>query len=122
VCSSDLNSYFIVIVSSFFILGVGYLISPLIINMLGGAEFKESISVLRVLLFSVPLFFLNNLFYHTLLARDKETIPLIGVGFSLIISIILNLIFIPRYSFLGTSLSVIAAQAFLAIFYIFNLN
>jgi len=116
------NSYIISLACSLVILMAGYLAAPMIINILGGSEFRESLTALRVLLFSVPLFFLNNLFYHTFLSRNKETIPLVGVGFSLLISIILNLIFIPKYSFLGTSLSVIAAQAFLAIFYIFNLN
>jgi O-antigen/teichoic acid export membrane protein len=116
------NSYIICLVCSLVILVIGYLAAPVIINILGGSEFKESSSVLRILLFSIPFFFLNNLFYHTMLAKNKENIPLIGVGFSLVISIIINLIFIPRYSFLGACLSVIAAQSFLAIFYIFNLN
>lgn len=114
------NSFLISLSVSILILATGYFVAPFIINILGGYEFRESTTALRVLLFSIPLFYLNNLFYHSFLALRKELTPLVGVGFSLLISLILNFVFIPEYSFLGACLAVIAAQGFLTIYYIFN--
>lgn len=109
----------VAIISSFLIILFGYIFSPYIIKLIAGEKFLYSSYSLRVLLFSIPLFFVNNIFYHVFLLRDKMwvlTKVLIG---SLIFNILTNLVIIPRYSYMGTSYTTVITEFFTFVFYIY---
>lgn len=111
------KSAFLAVLSAFFIIISGYFLAPLIIGILGGAEFKESITALRILLFGLPLFFLNNLFYHTFLVKEKVRLILLAIFSSLLLNLVLNLIFIPMWGYRAAAFNTIITEGCLLSFY-----
>lgn len=82
------------------VLGTLLVLSPFIISLIAqGEAFSPSITVLRILSFFVPLFFLTApLMWVLVIINKQRTLAAIyGLGFAL--NLTLNLIFIPRYSF-----------------------
>jgi O-antigen/teichoic acid export membrane protein len=107
------------IIGSSIIIVVGYIFAPLLITIIAGEEFLVSAESLRILLFSIPVFFINNIFYHVILLRDKMW-TLVGVLIgSLLFNIVINLIVIPKYSFIGTSYTTVITELFTFIFYFY---
>ena len=102
------------------IIVIGYIFAPLVIQILGGREFGGSVIALRILLFSIPLFFVNNLFYHTFLAKNETRRPLLAISSSLIFNLILNLIFIPKWGYIAAAFNTLIAEEFLLVFYLFS--
>lgn len=98
---------------------IGYIFAPLVIQILGGREFGGSVIALRILLFSLPLFFVNNLFYHTFLAKNETRRPLLAISSSLIFNLILNLIFIPKWGYIAAALNTLITEGYLLSFYYF---
>lgn len=109
----------IALFSSGVIIIFGFIFAPFVIQVLGGEKFSASIRVLRILLFSLPLCYLNNLFYHTFLLKEKIKFPLIAIGTSAIVNLVLNLIFIPRFGYIAATFNFLITQAYLLIFYLF---
>ena len=66
-------------------------------------DFAPSVLALRILSFSLPLFFLSALFMWVLITLGKQKLLAIFYGFSMILNICLNLIFIPRYGYLAAA-------------------
>ncbi|MGB9680870.1 MAG: oligosaccharide flippase family protein, partial [Minisyncoccia bacterium] len=101
------------------IIVIGYIFAPLVIQILGGREFGGSVIALRILLFSLPLFFANNLFYHTFLAKNETRGPLLAISSSLIFNLILNLIFIPKWGYIAAAFNTIITEGYLFSLYFF---
>jgi len=79
--------------------GVGYFLAPWLIRLVAGAEFTLSVGVLRILMIQVALFFVTSLLMWSVLALEKQkSLPWI-YGAALILNLVLNVTFIPRYSF-----------------------
>jgi len=112
------NSFRVGVLGGLGMLIIGWLLAPLIIRILGGEEFRESVLVLKILLFSIPLFLTNNLFYHSFLVRKKPQKILKVLSFSLVLNIILNYTLIPIYGYFAVALIVVFTQLFLFILYL----
>jgi len=107
------------IIGSSIIIVFGYVLSPFLIEIIAGKEFLVSAESLRILLFSIPVFFINNIFYHVILLRDKMW-TLVGVLIgSLLFNVVINLIVIPKYSFIGTSYTTVITELFTFLFYFY---
>ncbi len=82
---------------------VGYALAPWMIRVVAGPEFFESVRALRLLLLGLPIFYLSALFLWLLITLGKQKqLPFI-YAFGAGVNVILNLIFIPRYSFYGSA-------------------
>jgi len=99
---------------------LAFVFAPLLIKILGGQDFASSVMPLRILLCSLPLFFVNNLFYHSFLLEEKTKLILKAIGTSLIFNIIINLIFIPKYGYIAASVSTVITEVYLSIIYFIN--
>lgn len=81
----------------------GYFLAPVAINILGGAEFNASITVLRILLFGLILYFMTQpLSWMLVTLGNQKILPGIYL-ISASINVLLNFFFIPKYSFLASS-------------------
>lgn len=91
------------IISSLPIAVGGFVLSKNIALLLGGEEFIMADLPIKILMPALFFVFLGNLLGNAVIALDKQKkmvhIYLIGV----LISVFLNLIFIPKYSYLATS-------------------
>lgn len=101
------KNYFLL--SSGFLFGIGlvaclffFLLAPYLIN-LTSSSFNESILSLRILSLSLPIFYLTSLFMWFLITFEKQKLLAPIYGATMIINIILNIIFIPRFSYLASS-------------------
>lgn len=85
-----------------FVLG-GIIVSPQIIQLLGGGQYQESIPVLKILMAAVGFIFLGTLFSYGLIALEKQKILLKISAVGMVLNLVLNLVFIPKYSFLAAA-------------------
>lgn len=83
-------------------IGGFFLAEPLVL-LIGGQEFLAAAAPLRILIFSLAAIFFGNFFNAILIAGNLQK-RLLAVLFGIaLINIIANIIFIPRYSFIGAS-------------------
>ena len=100
---------------SVFGLIAGQVLAPWLIRTLAGAEFTNSIPALRILFWTLPVFFITSLLMHTLLALEKQRVLPWVYGAALILNFVLNLIFIPRHSFLAAAVITGVTEAFILV-------
>ena len=81
-----------------------YVFAPAVISLLGGFGFQDSILILRLLGLGLPIFFVSSATQWFILAiRRERTLPIIyAIGAT--ITVLSNLILIPRYSYLSPAI------------------
>jgi len=89
-----------------------------IINLIYGPDFILSVLVLQILIPGVGFFYLSSIFSQILVVINEQRKTVIVAFLGAVISIILNLILIPKFSFYGVALSVfiVAVLIFLLLF------
>lgn len=90
---------------------VGLLILSLpIVVLIGGKDFKESSSVLQILAFAIGMIFFGTLFGNAIIALSKQRVGAwIYLG-GMILNVGTNLIFIPKYSYLGAAMTTVFTE------------
>jgi O-antigen/teichoic acid export membrane protein len=89
----------------------GYLASDVFIPLLFGPQYLKSVSAAQILLPSCAFMFLSNFGETTLACIDRwKTIVLVSTG-SVLLNLVLNLLWIPRYGFLGASWATLWTEA-----------
>lgn len=88
-----------------------YYLSPLIISLLAGTAFGESIKILRILLVAMVFAYIGHLVGFTLIAKGKQKLILLIGIISLIVNIGGNLIFIPKFGIVGAAWVTVATEA-----------
>lgn len=83
-----------------FISIVSWFFAPLIGIISKG--FIPSIASFRILLFSLPIFFGTSILQWILLAKRKQKLLAYFYTFVAMLNILLNILFIPQYSYLGS--------------------
>lgn len=104
-----------------------------IINFIGGSKGLEfttastisiwgqnitSVTCLRILIFSVGVNFITNLYNYFIVSLGKQkwmVLPTIGFA---ILNVMLNLVLIPKYSYLGAAFATLTTELVVAIVYI----
>jgi O-antigen/teichoic acid export membrane protein len=95
---------YLMIISLPIIAGVIVLAEPVIINVYT-EEFARSISPLKILIVGLFFAFLNFPVGYLLNAANKQTTNTVNMGVTVVISVVLNIILIPRYSYMGAAVS-----------------
>lgn len=98
------------------ILIFGFFLSPLIISVLAGPVFAPSIVALRILLMATAVSYLNHLTGYLMVAlgEQRKLLTYSLIAFSLNLG--LNIIFIPRFSFLAAAWVTVLTELSLFIF------
>lgn len=94
-----------------FILIIGYIFSDKIILLVYGNGFTNAVIVLQILIFVIPLIFINTLLGNLLGASNKQRFLTIVTGLNLILNIILNIILIPKYGYIGASITYVLTES-----------
>jgi len=94
--------------------GIFSLAEPLILKLYGTA-YGSSVMSLQVAIFAVVFIFLNYPVGSLLNAGDRQMTNTMIMGVSMILNIILNIILIPRFSYLGAAISTVISHSFLFI-------
>jgi len=88
----------------------GYIFADKIILIIYGTIFTAAIFVLQALIFVVPLIFMTYLFGNVFGAINKQRIVTIVVCVSTLLNVGLNLILIPKFSYIGASIATVATE------------
>jgi O-antigen/teichoic acid export membrane protein len=91
------------------VVGVLILAMP-IVKLIGGNNFIESAPVLRILSFAVGLIFLGSLFGNSIIALNRQKVGAWIYFGGMIFNIVTNLIFIPKYRYLGAAGTTVATE------------
>lgn len=96
------RSYFLTyLVFSFIVVAVFWFSSPLFSFV--KPEFSQAIVPFRILLLALPFFFLTSFLQWVLITAQKLKFLMLIYFFSMCANIILNFIFIPRYSYIAAA-------------------
>lgn len=85
-----------------------------IINLIGGGQFAQSASVLRILVFALSSIFFGVFFNNILIAGNLQKKLLWVWSSGAIINVVLNLIFIPKYSYFASAYISFITEFFVA--------
>jgi O-antigen/teichoic acid export membrane protein len=80
-----------------------YLLSPILINLIGGPEFIGSDVSLKILSLSFPAYFISAVLMWTFVTMKKYKTMLLIYAIGLAVNLVLNLIFIPKYSYIASA-------------------
>jgi len=96
-----------------------YSLAPYLIQIIAGSEFSDSAIALKILVLSLFATYLISIFSNSLVAAKKQSY-LIYVWLCMsIVNIILNLIFIPKFSYKGAaSITVVTEMLTLGMLYV----
>lgn len=101
---------------------VGNIFAEFAINFLGGSEFKESITVLRILVGGLILFYVSQPIGWLLVTINKQKILPFIYFLSAVINLGLNYYFIPKYSFYASSVITLISELFILIILVLVAN
>jgi len=91
------------------VIGIFFLSSP-IVRLIGGENFNESVFILQILSFAIGLIFLGTLFGNSIIALNKQKTGAWIYFSGMLFNIITNLIFIPKYSYLGAAITTVFTE------------
>ena len=86
-----------------------------ITNVILGEEFIQSALVLQYLIFAVFIIFYGTIFGNFIIAADLQKKLFWVYLTSVFVNVVGNIILIPRYSYLGSSISTIFTEAFVCL-------
>lgn len=87
-----------------------FFFAPSIINFVSGSEFAPSVRVLQILSLAVGITFISALPAHLVVALDQQKKMIWGYLAGAIFSVVVNLILIPRYSYIGAAITTILVE------------
>jgi len=90
-----------------------------IITSFYGQQYQPSIIALQILAWDVFLIFSYSPLGCLLISINQEKKLNISMGITAILNVVLNLILIPRFSYIGSAIATIAAESVLFILYLY---
>lgn len=94
----------------------GFLLSYSIINVIGGKEFLASGAPMQALFLAVGLIFFGNLFGRAIIALDLQKQAMWVYLFGVLMNVVLNFMFIPKYSYIGAAWTTVATELMITVF------
>jgi len=86
-------------------------LAPLLIDILGGAEFlPDSASALRVLIWFLPLSYVNGVTQYVLIAVDRQRSITGAFAAAVVFNLGANLLLVPRYGIYGAAAVTVATE------------
>lgn len=111
------EKYFKLMLVISFPLGIGItLLAQNIVIMIFGNQYENSIIALQILIWSGIITLLYTTFAQLFLAIGKQSILTKITGICMIENVILNLIFIPKFSYVGASFVTVVTEFTLLVF------
>lgn len=91
-----------------------FFLAPDIINIVSGGGFPESVHVLRILIFALGFIFFGHFFTMLLVVGNAQKKLMQMLLIAAAFNIVLNMIFITRYSYIGAAYASLATETFVA--------
>jgi O-antigen/teichoic acid export membrane protein len=114
----------IVVIYIGLVFGIGiFIFSKPIISLLYGAQYQNSIIIMQVLAVVILLRFLGAGYALFITVAEGQKYRAIGVGLSVVVSITLNIILIPKYGAIGAAIASLITHVVLnSIYFYFSVK
>lgn len=89
---------------------ITYHLSPVIIHLLAGNGFGRSVNSLQILSLGFPAYFLSSLLMWVLVAKGRYRLMFSIYAAGLLVNLLLNFLYIPRYSFIAASWTTVLSE------------
>lgn len=96
--------------------------APFLIGILTGGGFEGSSRSLQILSLGFPAYFLSALFMWIFVARGWYKRLFLIYAFGLLVNLVLNLIFIPQYSFYAAATTTVISEYLILLLLLLSLN
>lgn len=94
-------------------LGIGItLLAPEIIHVLYGEAFTPSVTALQILIWVGCPTFVTMIVGYTLFSMDKQIVDMKFTGIGALMNVVLNLLLIPRFSYIGAGVASVVCRLF----------
>lgn len=91
-----------------------------IISLVYGEGYKPAAKALQILIWAIPMIYVNGVFLYALIAVGKQRVCAIGQGLCAVGNILLNFLLIPFFGYLGAATATVLSEIItLAVFYSF---
>lgn len=104
------KSFKYLFVVAIFIFIYGLVFADKIIYIIYGSGYSTSVGALQALIFVIPVIFITYLFGNILGAINKQRILTIVAFANAVLNILLNIILIPKFSYIGASIATVATE------------
>jgi O-antigen/teichoic acid export membrane protein len=81
-----------------------------VIDITYGGQFYNSAAVLQIVIWSISILFLNYVLTTTLTSINLQRVVMYATGLGVAVNIILNLLVIPTFSYIGASYVMVATE------------
>jgi O-antigen/teichoic acid export membrane protein len=98
------------------------LLAPQIILLIYSTGYQPSILILQILIWSIPALFLSYLFGTTLTSINQQKLLFRAIIISTVLNIVMNLILLPYYSYLGAAVTTLISESVLCIIYYYFIS
>lgn len=99
-----------------------FILGDRFITLFYGTQYAGSIIAFQILAFFIPIRLLNSLTGTLLSSINKQTLRMIGVLAGAVFNILINLILIPLYSYIGASIATVLTEVLLYVLFVFFIN
>jgi O-antigen/teichoic acid export membrane protein len=86
------------------------ILSDRIILTIYGSAFKNSAVALQILILATAIIFINSATSNFYISIKKQRLVMVYTGIGVIINILLNLILIPKFSYVGASIATVLTE------------
>jgi O-antigen/teichoic acid export membrane protein len=93
--------------------------APLLVRIVFGSGFEESVAVLRIHVWAMPFLFMRAALSRWIIMEGVYIVSLITHGAGAITNIVLNLVLIPRYGPMGAALATVVSYSVASFFSLF---
>lgn len=85
-------------------------LAPSIIHVLGGSAFAPSVPALQILAVALGALFFGNLYGNSAIALGEQRSLLVAAFLLAVVNVAVNLLVIPRFSFIGAAWTTLATE------------
>lgn len=93
----------------------GFFLADQLVALIGGPAFVDSALPLRILIFSLTAIFFGNYFNAVLIAGNLQRKLLLGLLFIALGNVAVNMVLIPRYSYVGAAATSLGTEVLVAV-------
>jgi O-antigen/teichoic acid export membrane protein len=95
------------------------LLAGRIIALVFGEGYAPSVAVLQLLIWSLVLIFANATFVRLFESTNKQIVVTKITGLMVIVNVVINLVLIPQYSYVGASIAILITEFIALVLFFF---
>ncbi len=92
-----------------------WFLAPYIVHIISGADFTESVPVLRVLILALACIFFGNYFNMLLIVSNAQKKLMIALLCIALVNVAVNIVIIPMYSYMGAAYTSLLTEFLVAV-------